>query len=363
MRRRKELRNSPSARDVRACLPEARQARSLVKGLGLFLSSSLLYATVLLAFVAFPGWPAKLLCSLLLGSLLAVLYFVAHDACHGSLTPSRALNRLIGRLAFLPTLHPYSLWVVSHNQLHHGFTNLRGKDYVWAPLSKEEFDRLSPARRLLERLYHTRFGVGLYYLIELWWKHLACPRKTDWARVRSRRTAALDLLTVVGFVGVQGAGLCAWQGFLTRNFGLTPTPPPLLCLVGLLVPWLFLNWMAGLVTFVQHTHPRVRWFADREEWCFYRGQVRGTVHITVPWPVGLLLHNVLDHTAHHADPRVPLYQLGDCQRHLERAYPDVVMERWTPRQFRRTLATCRLYDYKHHRWLDFAGNATTGCIP
>src|SRR5881227_3524628 len=52
------------------------------------------------------------------GVLLAMLFVVGHDACHGSFTSRRWLNVAIGRLAFLPTMTPYSLWELSHNLTH-----------------------------------------------------------------------------------------------------------------------------------------------------------------------------------------------------------------------------------------------------
>ena len=44
-----------------------------------------------------------------------------------------------------------------------------------------------------------------------------------------------------------------------------------------------------------------------------------------------LFHNILEHTAHHVDPRIPLYNLPDVQARLESVYPsDILVERLTP---------------------------------
>jgi acyl-lipid omega-6 desaturase (Delta-12 desaturase) len=72
---------------------------------------------------------------------IARLFVIGHDACHGSYTPNKTLNKWIGRIAFLPSLTPYSLWEIGHNLAHHGFTNLKGRDYVWTPYSPSEFAR------------------------------------------------------------------------------------------------------------------------------------------------------------------------------------------------------------------------------
>src|SRR5580692_8498631 len=81
------------------------------------------------------------------GVLLAVLFVVGHDACHGSFTSRRWLNVGIGRLAFLPTLTPYSTWELSHNLTHHVYTNLKQFDYVWRPLSRAEYNLLPEWRK------------------------------------------------------------------------------------------------------------------------------------------------------------------------------------------------------------------------
>ncbi len=65
---------------------------------------------------------------------------------------------------------PYSLWELGHNLAHHGFTNLKGRDYVWTPYSPHEFARLSWVRRRLEHIYRSGVGQGVYYMIEMWWK-------------------------------------------------------------------------------------------------------------------------------------------------------------------------------------------------
>jgi omega-6 fatty acid desaturase (delta-12 desaturase) len=67
----------------------------------------------------------------------------------------------------------------------------------------------------------------------------------------------------------------------------------------------------------------------------------------------------MEHTAHHADPRVPLYNLEKAQKHLEETYGEIVVVPFTFTGFLNTLRTCRLFDYENHRWLDWNGKPTT----
>lgn len=119
----------------------------------------------------------KLSCGILCGLWIARLFVLGHDACHQSLTSKRPLNRLIGRLAFLPSLTPYSTWELAHNSIHHVFSNWSEKDYVWRPFSKNEFESLTLWRKGLERLYRNPFGHWLYYLLEIWWNRLLFPQQ------------------------------------------------------------------------------------------------------------------------------------------------------------------------------------------
>src|SRR6202167_3560397 len=121
------------------------------------------------------AWWVKIFASLVAALWIARLFVIGHDACHGSYTPNKTLNKWIGRIAFLPSLTPYSLWEIGHNLAHHGFTNLKGRDYVWTPFSPQEFASLSWIRRRLERVYRSGVGQGVYYMIEMWWKKLMFP--------------------------------------------------------------------------------------------------------------------------------------------------------------------------------------------
>jgi omega-6 fatty acid desaturase (delta-12 desaturase) len=60
------------------------------------------------------------------------------------------------------------------------------------------------------------------------------------------------------------------------------------------------------------------------------------------------------------DPRIPLYNLEDCQKKLEQAYGgDLVVVPFTIGGYFHTLRTCRLFDYENYRWLDWTGQPTT----
>ncbi len=270
---------------------------------------------------------------------------------------------MLGRIAFLPSWTPYSCWEFAHNRVHHSYTNLRGKDYAWAPLSKEEYDGLTPARRWLERHYRSLAGIGNYYLIEYWLKHLILPARKERQEMRRPVAFVLDLVLVLVFVAAQLWGLAVWCDTRVPSAGLWGqfTSFPALLLTVVVLPFLVWNWSMSFAIFQHHNHPRAVWYACREEWDFFAGHVQSTVHVQMPRWLDWISAFIMQHTAHHVNRDIPLYRLSESQRCLERAYGDsIVVEPWSFSGLGKTLARCKLYDYESHRWLNFQGRQTTG---
>ena len=316
------------------------------------------YAVLLAALggtVLVSGWLAKIACGAAAGFMIGRLFIVGHDAAHQSLTPSRRLNPILGRIAFLPSLTPYSLWEVGHNVVHHGYTNLKGFDFVWSPLTREEFEALTPARRLLNRIYRSGWAPGLYYMIDVWWNRMFYPSK---AFMGARRSIFLrDCLLVTGFGLAWIAALVA-AGIVTGQSLL----PVLVC--GLAIPFFFWCSMIGFVVYVHHTHVKVSWFDDRSEWARSQPFISTTVHLTFPLRIGAVLHHIMEHTAHHLDMSIPLYRLKGAQQMLEHLLPGrIVVQPFSWRWYFETARRCKLYDFENRCWTSYAGVATSHADP
>jgi omega-6 fatty acid desaturase (delta-12 desaturase) len=336
-------------RTVRIAMQEFLRRQSILPVLRLTLDLLLLAAAIIGA-CGFDRWWAKALMVIPGTIAIARLFVIGHDACHGSYTRYAWLNKLIGRIAFLPSLTPFSLWDVGHNVAHHGFTNLKGRDQVWVPMSAEEWQKASKMRRALERIYRSGFGQGLYYLIEMWWKKLILPTKKH---VGVRRAIFIwDNALVLGVAALWITALVLWAVY--DNHSITWT-----LLGGFVLPFLAFNCVMGWVIYVQHTHPDVAWFDKREEWQKRFGFVTTTINVVVPKRVGQVLHDILEHGAHHVNTGVPLYRLRAAQEALRKAVPDLARTYvLTWKRYWATVRSCKLYDYANHRWLDFKGRVT-----
>jgi acyl-lipid omega-6 desaturase (Delta-12 desaturase) len=297
-----------------------------------------------------PLW-VKVFASLVAALWIARLFVIGHDACHGSYTPSKRLNAWIGRIAFLPSLTPYSLWDIGHNLAHHGFTNLKGRDYVWTPFTREEFMRLSWLRRQMEKLYRSGFGQGVYYMIELWWKKLFFPNRKH---ISARRKSHIwDNLLVASFAAVWIGGLVAWAIVSHRSVVS-------LLLFGFVIPFFVWNCLMGFVIYVQHTHPRVAWYERKEEWTSNAGYATTTVHVKLKRPFDGLIHYILEHGAHHVNMGIPLYRLKEAQARLSATLDERLnSEVFTWRYYWNTVRRCKLYDYARHVWTDYEGHVTS----
>ncbi len=334
-------------REIRAALSACHvRRRALAVAIFLF-DGSLFLALVAVAAVAHP--PAiRLLAGIAAGFETLRLASIAHDAGHSSYTGRRSWDKMIARLAFLPAMQPLGTWEIAHNVVHHSWTSIRGKDYVWIPRSKEDFDRLPLWRRCLERLYRTPWGHGVYYFGELWFLRVLLPA-WRWSEIR-RTSHRVDIVLTGLFGALWSAGV--WR--LSAAAGQSPVAA-LFCAQAL--PFLVWCELFGLTLYLQHTHPRARFFAGRKEWEFCFSQSASATHVEFPKAVRWLFHGVFEHSAHHLDTAIPFYELHGAQRKLDQILAGRnVVYRWTWREFLRCCRVCKLYDYRGHRWLDFKGN-------
>jgi linoleoyl-CoA desaturase len=119
-----------------------------------------------LVVVSTSAWLAIACAGVLVVAVTAVATCVMHDANHGSLTRSPRLNRLIGYSADLLGASSW-MWRVTHNNLHHGNTNVDGVDN---DISQAPWARLAPSQpwRRWHRFQHLYMWF-LYGLLTIKW--------------------------------------------------------------------------------------------------------------------------------------------------------------------------------------------------
>jgi omega-6 fatty acid desaturase (delta-12 desaturase) len=306
-------------------------------------------------------WAAGMITSLVIDNIYAAIYFavvagvagsqmfvLGHDACHGNYTPDLRLNGVLGRIAFIPSMHNYTLWAYFHNGMHHNFTNLRGYDFVWTPLSPEEFSRMSRPRRCLEYFYRHPTGIGfaLYYSMELWRRKLIWPPKTLPKGIT--RSAHWDIAVIAaGWVLVVAVAGLVWDVDFAQLLGRT------LLFAGISLT--ITSWAIGFVVFFNHTHPGIKWYDSLTDWRKEFSHEAGTCHVTFSGIWWYVLPNiVMNHTLHHIDTLIPVRNLAAAEDYLiAQTGMRMFTWRWTPLRHYAILKRCGLFDYVRGRWVRF----------
>ncbi len=293
--------------------------------------------------------------SLLVGTVLAQLFVIGHDAGHQSLVKSPRWNRVIARFTLALTLHSYALWQLEHNIRHHRYTNILGLDPSWSPFTKADFDQLSPLRQLLERIYRSPWGAGLYYLLEMWLKLHSLPVRSS-VRPHWKRYLPDSLLISLS-LALQLIGVATWGSILAPD-----RPLVLHLLLGWGIPFFIWNWLMGFSIYLHHTHPDIAWFRPPNKLPLSQ-QPTITAHVIFPSLLTRWFHNIMEHGAHHGQPAMAMGQLKDAQSHLEMVHgAAIVRYRWTIGEYLRITRTCKLFDPERGCWTDFDGHPTTAAI-
>ena len=325
------------------------------KGLMLIAQETALYLLGLgLVLFAGPLW-LKIVGGVLAGFKLTSFFVLAHDAFHRSLVADSKINRRIAMVLAVPALHNYRLWVLDHLLWHHTKTNGEQVE-LYRPFSKPEFDALPWARQIVERVVRFPNVMGFALNFFVWWLMgtRVAPGKTT--PVSMRASAWRHFVAVLGYHAAFITFLCVAPLF-------APVTVCQALSLGLALPLFVYSFVMGTSLYVMHTHPRLPWFRDVEVRSGIYAPELCASHMILPDPISKFVMNVFAHSAHHAHPGIPVYNLLAAQKHLDKLLGNrAVAEPFSLAGTLRTMRTCKLYDFDRHQWLDFAGNPTAPSI-
>ena len=167
-------------------------ARMVIKTMLMFTLVLLPYG--LLLTTRLPG-PVMVGLAIVIGFGLAGIGFaVAHDALHGGYSTRPAVNRALGYSMDLIGASSY-LWKITHNIIHHTYTNIEGTD---EDLAVSPLLRLSPhAEHRWYHRYQHLYALVLYAATTLFWvfvKDYQQLLRRDLGPYVNRRHRARDVL-------------------------------------------------------------------------------------------------------------------------------------------------------------------------
>jgi acyl-lipid omega-6 desaturase (Delta-12 desaturase) len=339
---------------VLAVIPRACYDNPTWKGMLYAARDTLVYAAILTGLaLTDSGW---LLVPLWILSAFIVsgLFILGHDAAHGALFKSKRLNGVMGRLLMLPSLHVYESWVFGHNRLHHGHTARQGADFVWHPITRKDWDALSPLQRVLVRFEWSWLGAGVYYARNIWFKMIRYQQPDSLAKKVHRDQVWVGLFALAMTVGMIALG---WQAYGTVAGAAW------MWLKVFVIPVVLFMYSIGLTVYVHHIAPDIRWY-PRGSWDKFKGQMESTTIAHMPLGLDFFFHNIMVHVPHHVDMRIPFYHLPKAAKAIVAAYPDVVREgRMSLVEYFRITRVCKLYDFEAGRWGPYPSKKRTEASP
>jgi acyl-lipid omega-6 desaturase (Delta-12 desaturase) len=331
-----------SLNSVRAVIPASCYGHSTWRGAAAVTQAALLYLVPLAALAITDRWWAVVVLELLTGLGVAGLFVIGHDASHGALFRSARADRAVARCCMLPSLHAEAAWDLGHNRIHHGFTARQGFDFVWHPVTVDEYRSWGALSRWRHRLEWSWLGAGAYFLRSVWWDkmwHFRADGKRRHDIVRDK--------VLVATVAAAAVGVSATIGAITGGWPTAIWLPVKL----FVVPFLIFGEIIGATVYVHHIAPDIRWWG-RREWTQFKGQMEATTVLRTPAVVDRLwLHHIFVHVPHHVDPRIPFSQLQRAADSISAAFPGTVRTaRLTPGRYLRTTRACKLYDFETGNW-------------
>ncbi|MDQ3002052.1 MAG: fatty acid desaturase [Fibrobacterota bacterium] len=343
---------------IAAIFSDASKRKTNLKGIVYSSADLLLYYGSVFAIVWFQETWVKLAFSLVvIPILLSRLFVLGHDLGHKILAENKTLNAVFGRLVFIPTFHTYSLWELYHNIYHHGFSNIRKKDYSWAPLSPTEFLQASLWKRLIYRMERSVPGHGIWVIAEHILPRMFFPKEKYIDRKRPIYT--VDSLLVLGANAVLGILAICLANFLSTRYGHARMDAIWVVCLTIVFPWLIFSWLLGWMIFIQHTGTDVPWYTHKTPLSYLDHQKTVTPDWIFPYWFGWLFHFIHVHTAHHVNAKIPAYNLNLAQSELLAKSPEhILSRRWTIWIYFETVRKCKLFDFEKKHWCDFSGRQT-----
>jgi omega-6 fatty acid desaturase (delta-12 desaturase) len=280
--------------------------------------------------LALPYW-VTLLLAFPAGGLLVRTFIIMHDCAHGSFSPWRRVNEVVGFITGALTMTAFGQWRRSH-ALHHassGDLARRGNGDV-DTLTVREYQALSRWKQFQYRLVRhpaILFGIGpLHFIIT----NRIPPKGVDKTDRQSSSVWATNL-AIAGAIVAFGLWI-GWKALFLVYF------PPMYIAAATGI-WLF---------YVQHQFEDTYW-KDHSEWDYATAAIRGSSYFKLPVVLQWFTGNIGLHHVHHLGPRIPNYNLQ--RAHDENAmFHDVTV--LTIRQSMKTLRL-RLWDEERGRLVGF----------
>ncbi|KDQ54173.1 hypothetical protein JAAARDRAFT_182561 [Jaapia argillacea MUCL 33604] len=263
------------------------------------------------------------------GIVLAGWWCIGHEAGHGTLSPQKWVNHVIGFTLHTSILVPYYSWRSTHHA-HHKAVGSIERDENYVPRTRSDYS-LPPVSKSHVADYHEIFEetpiytLGRMLAMQLFgWHAYLCtnalgskmyPKGTNHFQPSSplfKPSERRDI--IISNVGLAIMSAILWQYASAVGFAN---------FVKLyFIPYLLANHWIVMLTFLHHSDPTIPHYRSKE-WSFLRGAAATVDRPLLGWIGRFFLHNVShDHVAHHFFSTIPFYNQPEVTRAIKKVLKD-----------------------------------------
>jgi acyl-lipid omega-6 desaturase (Delta-12 desaturase) len=235
--------------------------------------------------------------ALFAAGFLIRIFILFHDCCHGSLFASRRANKIVGYITGVMSFTPFEQWRRSH-AMHHdtvGDLDRRGVGDIWT-MTAEEFTAAPRWKKTAYRIIRNPLFVLTFGTILIFLAVYRFPHRRD--RGAERKSVIVTNLLLACIIGL-ASYVIGFENYLLIQ--LTTT-----MFSGAAGLWLF---------YVQHQFEGTYW-ARHEEWDPIRAALEGSSFYKLPKVLQWFTGNIGFHHIHHANLRIPNYNLERCYKEV-----------------------------------------------
>jgi len=222
-----------------------------------------LYLPIALRFIAWPTY--WFFC----GAFATGVWVIAHECGHQAFSPSKKINNTVGFILHSALLVPYHSWRISHSK-HHKHTGHVTKDQVFVPKTRSTLGIDShhsvfedtPFISLIKLIGQQLFGWPLYLIFN----SSGQVYSGRWANHFNPNSPIFDPKNH-GDIIISDIGLTL---ALSTIVYLSYTYSFLTVTKYYLIPYLIVNHWLVLITYLQHTDPKLPHYRE-SQWDFIRG--------------------------------------------------------------------------------------------
>ncbi|RIA97461.1 delta-12 fatty acid desaturase [Glomus cerebriforme] len=257
------------------------------------------------------------------GAFATGIWVIAHECGHQAFSPSKKINNTVGFILHSALLVPYHSWRISHSK-HHKHTGHVNKDQVFVPKTRSSLGLPSndkdpqqmnhsvledtPFITLINLIGQQLFGWPFYLIFN------SSGQVYD-GRWTNHFNPNSPIFDPKNFVDVIISDIGIIMGLSTIVY-FSYVYSFIVVVKYYLIPYLVVNHWLVLITFLQHTDPKLPHYRENQ-WNFVRGAA-----CTVDRHIGFLdsiFHKITStHVAHHLFSTMPHYHAEEATNHLEK---------------------------------------------